>query len=170
MHSRADMSVASPPSSPCLWRQRSLTSVISCHCCSKFCVGQSSSVDHDFDLFHPLPPHEVNIGGFFSLQRASKKQAISIWQESTSRLLGNGRLKVSSRGIIFCNGVASLEVDEADEVHCKPSPWKLLMRKIRAETKKMNCARPSPPGFHYDALSYSMNFDDGGWQPPRHDF
>lgn len=73
---------------------------------------------------------------------------------------------------MFCNGGGACpELDEADdEVYYKPSPWKLFLRKLRAETKKMNCARPSSAGFHYDAFSYAMNFDDGGWQPPQQYF
>ncbi|KAH7279924.1 hypothetical protein KP509_37G043800 [Ceratopteris richardii] len=55
-----------------------------------------------------------------------------------------------------------------DVAYTKPGRWRVFLRKIRAETKRMNCSRPSPQGFHYDALSYAMNFDDGICQHQHH--
>eukprot|EP00250_Pteridium_aquilinum_P011483 c20100_g1_i1 orf=589-1155(+) len=159
--------VASPPFTPRLQRQRSLASAISSRCCSNLCIGRNSLSGYDFDDLFPEYPAMKPVMGCASLQRRPQKLA-SVWQESSFRLLGSRRFKGSRRNI-FCNGGGACpEVDEEDDAsYCKPSPWKLFLRKLRSETKKMNCVRPSPPGFHYDALSYAMNFDDGGWQPPQ---
>ncbi|KAH7293232.1 hypothetical protein KP509_28G017100 [Ceratopteris richardii] len=57
-----------------------------------------------------------------------------------------------------------------DDVYTKPGRWRLFLRKLRAETRKMNCSKPEPAGFHYDALSYAMNFDEGPWQHQQNTF
>lgn len=66
------------------------------------------------------------------------------------------------------NSTGAAWSDEAvlsDDNYYKPPRWKQFVRKLRVETRKMNCCTKTPrPAFQYDALSYAMNFDEGCWQ------
>lgn len=161
--------VTADPSPPSLQRQGSLASFISARCCRGLAPCRNCLPSYYFDDLLLQFPFHKSAGGF--LQRRSQKRASS-WEESSSWLLGSRRLLESRKGLAYRNGgvvcAESCEVD--DDVYYKPSPWKLFLRKMRAETKKMNCVRPEPAGFHYDAFSYAMNFDDGGWHPPQQYF
>lgn len=149
---------ASPPlASPRLRRQRSLASAIVSRCCSAICcydcdtffrqLPASTSSSRDFSGSASNPP---------SQQKQSHVQTAN-WHDSW-RLLGSRRVKIAVPGHNEAEGVLS------DGIYAKPGRWRVFFRKLRAETRRMNCGKPSPSGFHYDALSYAMNFDDGTWQ------
>lgn len=79
------------------------------------------------------------------------------WWQDSWKLLGSRR-KIETTHAHWTDDAVM-----ADEPYYRPPRWRLFLRKIRAQTRKMNCSKPAPPGFHYDSLSYAMNFDDGCW-------
>eukprot|EP00250_Pteridium_aquilinum_P035530 c9591_g1_i1 orf=92-640(+) len=145
--------VSPPLASPRLRRQRTIASAIASRCCSTVCC-------YDCDNFFTRLPAPSSSSSRDFVSPALQQKQHGGWHDSW-RLLGSRRSKTAVSGP---GAHDETEAVLSDDLYTKPTRWRLFFRKLRAETRKMNCAKPSPPGFHYDALSYAMNFDDGTWQ------
>ncbi|KAI5075063.1 hypothetical protein GOP47_0011024, partial [Adiantum capillus-veneris] len=147
---------ASPPqASPRLRRQRSLASALLNRCCSVLCC-------YDCDSFFTQlqPPSTRDIPDSASNSPLQQRQPLpqsAHWHDNW-RLLGSRRARIAVPAHDEAEAVLT------DGIYMKRARWRTFFRRLRAETRRMNFSKPSPPGFHYDALSYAMNFDDGTWQ------
>ncbi|MCO5613335.1 hypothetical protein L7F22_067611 [Adiantum nelumboides] len=150
---------ASPPQpSPRLRRQRSVASAIVSRCCSVLC---SYDCDNFFTQLPPSTPSSRDVPAssiYFPSQQQRQPQAQSVHWHDNWRLLGSRRARIAVPEHEEAEAVLS------DGIYCKPARWRVFFRRLRAESRRMNFSRPPPPGFHYDVLSYAMNFDDGAWQ------
>ncbi|MCO5594847.1 hypothetical protein L7F22_048881 [Adiantum nelumboides] len=151
---------ASPPQpSPPLRRQRSVASAIVSRCCSVLCCYDC---DNFFIQLPPSTPSSRDVPAspiyFPSQQQQRQQQAQSARWHDNWRLLGSRRARIAVPEHEEAEAVLS------DGIYSKPARWRVFFRRLRAESRRMNFSRPPPPGFHYDALSYAMNFDDGAWQ------
>ncbi|MCO5586243.1 hypothetical protein L7F22_040182 [Adiantum nelumboides] len=73
----------------------------------------------------------------------------------------------STQKVNYSSGYVDKEDDQDLFPHKTPSRFKVLCRKLKAEARSIRRQNgPTMSGtsrFHYDALSYAMNFDDGTW-------
>ncbi|MCO5597175.1 hypothetical protein L7F22_051251 [Adiantum nelumboides] len=79
------------------------------------------------------------------------KEALEWWEGG-----GKKRRKLGSEEWVAGEGNGNLL--------CRaPARLKRLMRRVRAKVRKMGLVQEAA-SFHYDPLSYSLNFDEGCWQ------
>ncbi|KAH7279926.1 hypothetical protein KP509_37G044000 [Ceratopteris richardii] len=148
---------SSPIGSPRLRRQHSLAS----RCCDTL----RSYHRHYYFTRLPSSPPSQDLTRSLSLRHRQEQRhqkqipaGHEVWKFPGIR---------SSRKSMPAQDVVEGVVSE-NTICSKPGRWRHFLRKLKEETKRMNCSKPSPAGLRYDALSYAMNFDDGTYQEQEH--